>query len=95
MRVTIQQEMPSPEVDYRCHFCGAANRLGVRSVKYREWIVCSTECRECKRCFQITRCFMRPRQRFSNSDFNYKTDAETLLVRNFHVQEISVRDLIF
>ncbi|KAG1867612.1 hypothetical protein C8R48DRAFT_703522 [Suillus tomentosus] len=86
MRVIIEQKMPSLSgVDYRCHFCGAVNRLGARSVKYqsRERTVCSTECRECKRCFQITRSF-----KDSSRDSNHKTDAETLLVRNFHVQQI-------
>ncbi|KAG1896396.1 uncharacterized protein F5891DRAFT_601295 [Suillus fuscotomentosus] len=46
MRVTIQQETSSLSgVDYRCHFCGAVNRLGARSVKYesRGRTVCSTE----------------------------------------------------
>ncbi|KAG2098727.1 uncharacterized protein F5147DRAFT_839579 [Suillus discolor] len=91
MRVTIQQEISSLSgVDYRCHFCSAVNRLGARSVKYeyRGRTVCSTECRECKRCFQITRSFVDSRELFYNSDANHKTDAETLLVRNFHVQEI-------
>ncbi|KAG1894978.1 uncharacterized protein F5891DRAFT_697965 [Suillus fuscotomentosus] len=98
MRVTIQQETSSLSgVDYRCHFCGAVNRLGARSVKYesRGRTVCSTECRECKRCFQITRSLTNPRKRSPHSDSNHKTDAETLLVRNFHVQQISVRDLVF
>ncbi|KAG1817852.1 hypothetical protein EV424DRAFT_1407359 [Suillus variegatus] len=98
MRVTIQQEISSLSgVDYRCHFCGAVNRLGARSVKYeyRGRTVCSTECRECKRCFQITRSFVDSTEPFYNSDANHKADAETLLVRNFHVQEIVVRDLVF
>ncbi|KAG2098731.1 uncharacterized protein F5147DRAFT_839581 [Suillus discolor] len=98
MRVIIQQGMLSlSEVDYRCHFCGAVNRLGARSVKYksRERTVCSTECRECKRCFQITRSFKEQRNPCAHSDSNHKTDAETLLVRNFHVQEIDVRYLVF
>jgi hypothetical protein len=46
MRVTIQQETISLfEVDYKCRFCGAVNRLGVRSVKYesRGRTVCSTD----------------------------------------------------
>ncbi|KIK34270.1 hypothetical protein CY34DRAFT_813044, partial [Suillus luteus UH-Slu-Lm8-n1] len=58
MRVTIQQQTRSlSEVDYKCRFCGAVNRLGVRSVNYqsRGGTVCSTDCRECKRRFQITR----------------------------------------
>ncbi|KAG1846356.1 hypothetical protein C8R48DRAFT_733225 [Suillus tomentosus] len=91
MRVTIQQKTSSLSgVDYRCHFCGAVNRLGARSVKYesRGRTVCSTECQECKRCFQITRGFAAPRKLLSNSDSSHKTDAETLLVRNFHVQQI-------
>ncbi|KAG2046138.1 hypothetical protein BDR06DRAFT_1014988 [Suillus hirtellus] len=98
MRVTIQQEMLSLSgVDYQCHFCGAVNRLGARSVKYesRGRTVCSTECRECKRSFQVTRSLTNTRKRFSNSDSNHKTDAETLLVRNFHVEQILVRDLVF
>ncbi|KAG2365427.1 hypothetical protein BDR07DRAFT_1399085 [Suillus spraguei] len=58
MRVTIQQETDSgSDIDYRCHFCGTMNRLGVGSVKYwtHRWTICLTDCRECNRCFQITR----------------------------------------
>jgi hypothetical protein len=46
MRVTIQQQVVSlSEVDYKCRFCGAVNRLGVRSVKFRSQgqAVCSTD----------------------------------------------------
>ena len=46
MRVTIEQETTSlSEVDYKCRFCGAVNRLGVRSVKYqsRGGTVCSID----------------------------------------------------
>jgi hypothetical protein len=46
MRVTIKQQTTSLyEVDYKCCFCGAVNRLGVRSVKYRHHraTVCSTD----------------------------------------------------
>ncbi|KAG2753574.1 hypothetical protein P692DRAFT_201252431 [Suillus brevipes Sb2] len=45
MRVTIEQETSPSGVDYECHFCGAVNRLGVRSVKYqsRGRAVCSTD----------------------------------------------------
>jgi hypothetical protein len=46
MRVTIQQHPKSlSEVDYKCHFCGAVNRLGVKSVIYdtRRGTVCSTD----------------------------------------------------
>ncbi|KAG1814672.1 uncharacterized protein BJ212DRAFT_346392 [Suillus subaureus] len=91
MRVTIQQKTRSGvEVDYRCHFCGAVNRLDAKSVKYRSRgrTVCSTDCQECKRRFQITRDEHKRITPSSNSDFNYTTDAETLLVRNFHVEEI-------
>ncbi|KAG1830467.1 hypothetical protein EV424DRAFT_1376787 [Suillus variegatus] len=91
MRVTIQQEISSLSgVDYPCHFCGAVNHLGARSVKYksRGRTVCSTECRECKRCFQITRSLVDWRKQSSNRDSNHKTDAEMLLVRNFHVEQI-------
>ncbi|KAG2753578.1 hypothetical protein P692DRAFT_20829121, partial [Suillus brevipes Sb2] len=58
MRVTIQQETRSLcEVDYKCRFCGAVNRLSVGSVKFEFGgrTVRSTDCRECKRRFQITR----------------------------------------
>ncbi|KAG1817849.1 hypothetical protein EV424DRAFT_1407320 [Suillus variegatus] len=98
MRIIIQQETQSLiEVDYRCHFCGAVNRLGARSVKYsyRGRTVCSTECRECKRCFQITRSFTKQKRGSSNTDSKHKTDAETLVFRNFHVEQIYVRDLVF
>jgi hypothetical protein len=46
MRATIKQKTTSlAEVDYKCSFCGAVNRLGVRSVKYqsRGGTVCSTD----------------------------------------------------
>ncbi|KAG2335398.1 hypothetical protein BDR05DRAFT_971696 [Suillus weaverae] len=99
MRVTIQQTTSSASgVDYKCCFCGAVNRLGVRSVKYQSQsqgrTVCSTDCRECNRRFQITRGSRKQITQFSNSDFNRTTEAERLLIRNFHVQQI-VRDLVF
>ncbi|KAG1722180.1 hypothetical protein EDD22DRAFT_962303 [Suillus occidentalis] len=46
MRVTIKQQTTSLfEVDYKCHFCGAVNRLGVRSVDSQSpgRTVCSTD----------------------------------------------------
>jgi hypothetical protein len=46
MRATIKQKTTLlTEVDYKCSFCGAVNRLGVRSVKYqsRGGTVCSTD----------------------------------------------------
>jgi hypothetical protein len=46
MRVTIQQQTASfSEVDYKCHFCGAVNRLVVEPVKdmSRGRTVCSTD----------------------------------------------------
>jgi hypothetical protein len=46
MKVTIQQETESGfDIDYHCHFCGAVNRLGARSVRYgsRRQAVCSTD----------------------------------------------------
>jgi hypothetical protein len=46
MRVTIEQETATfSEVDYTCRFCGAVNRLGVRSVCYQfqGGTVCSTD----------------------------------------------------
>jgi hypothetical protein len=46
MRVTIEQQTTSlSEADYICRFCGAVNRLGVRSVKYwsQGGTVCSTD----------------------------------------------------
>lgn len=95
MRVTIQQEtMSGSDVDYKCHFCGTVNRLGARSVKYRsgERTVCSTDCRECKRRFQITRDEQKRSTRSPNSDSNHTTDAETLLVRNFHIEQMPEED---
>ncbi|KAG2343445.1 hypothetical protein BDR05DRAFT_962966 [Suillus weaverae] len=91
MRVTIQQMTTSgSDVDYKCHFCGAVNRLGVRSVKYQSQgrTVCSTDCRECKRRFQITRNSLWQSLRLSKTlNSNHTTEAETLLIRNFHVQQ--------
>ncbi|KAG1883417.1 hypothetical protein F4604DRAFT_1738236 [Suillus subluteus] len=81
LRVTIQQETKSGiDVNYQCHFCGVVNRLGVKSVKYRS--------RECKRRFQITRDEDKRSTQSSNSDSNHTTDAKTLLIRNFHVEQI-------
>ncbi|KAG2343477.1 hypothetical protein BDR05DRAFT_1059668 [Suillus weaverae] len=99
MRVTIQQRTSSGSaVDYKCRFCGAVNRLGVRSVKYQSQsqgrTVCSTDCRECKRRFQITRSSLWQSTRLSKSNSNHTTEAETLLIRNFHVQQNWVRDLV-
>ncbi|KAG2360134.1 hypothetical protein BDR07DRAFT_170666 [Suillus spraguei] len=105
MRVTIQQETDSgSDINYRCHFCSAVDCLGVKSVKYeydtQTQIVCATDCRECKRRFQITRCLQsaftqKRRTRFSSSDSGHKTDTETPLIRDFHVQQIRVHDLVF
>ncbi|KAG2036436.1 hypothetical protein BDR03DRAFT_960086, partial [Suillus americanus] len=86
LRVTIEEKTHSgTDVDYKCHFCGAVNHLGVRSVKYRSGgqTVCSTDCRECKRRFQITRNNNESVQSFSD----YMTNAETFLIRNFHVKQ--------
>ncbi|KAG1765250.1 hypothetical protein EDD22DRAFT_413008 [Suillus occidentalis] len=93
MRVIIRQYTDSlSEVDYKCRFCGAVNRLGVRSVKYlsQGGTVCLTDCRECKRRFQITHALVDIDwlRSSSNSDFNHMTDAETRLIRNFHVQQV-------
>lgn len=90
MRVIIQQVMSSlSEVDYQCHFCRAVNRLGVMSVKYasRRQAVCSTDCGECKRRFQITRGYMKQRTPSCSSGSNHTTDAEMPLIRNFHVEQ--------
>ncbi|KAG2123710.1 hypothetical protein BD769DRAFT_904355 [Suillus cothurnatus] len=98
MRVTIQQSTASGfYVDYRCHFCGAVNRLGVRSVKYRSQrrAVCSTDCRGCQRRFQITRDENKQRTRSSNVNTHDVTNEQKLLIRNFHVEQIPVCDLIF
>jgi hypothetical protein len=46
MRVTFQQQPRSlSAVNYKCHFCGAVNRLGVKSVTYdtQGGTVCSTD----------------------------------------------------
>ncbi|KAG1736577.1 hypothetical protein EDB19DRAFT_1031768 [Suillus lakei] len=95
MRAIIQQETSAPsEVDYKCCFCGTVNHLGVKCVVYafQRRAGRSTDCRKCKRRFQITRkigsvkSIVQP----PNSDSN-RTTAETLLIRNFHVQR-SVRD---
>ncbi|KAG2750192.1 hypothetical protein P692DRAFT_201931327 [Suillus brevipes Sb2] len=96
MRVIIEQQKISlSEVHYECSFCGAVNLLGDRSVNYefRGGTVCSTDCRECKRRFQITRAYVPKDQliRSSNSDPNRTTDAETRLIRNFHVQQVLAR----
>ncbi|KAG1758306.1 hypothetical protein EDD22DRAFT_972246 [Suillus occidentalis] len=93
MRVTIEQQItPFSQIDYICHFCGAVNRLGVRSVNYRSQgrTFCLTVCQECQRRFQITRTLVptnRPR-RSSNSNSNRTTDAEMCLIRNFVVQQV-------
>ncbi|KAG2074496.1 hypothetical protein BDR04DRAFT_179616 [Suillus decipiens] len=92
-RVTIQHATDSAsDINYPCHFCGAVNRLGVKSVKYdtQKQIVCATDCRECKRRFQITRRLDNPlaqkrRTQTSNSDSSHIADTETRLIRNFHV----------
>ncbi|KAG1782426.1 hypothetical protein EV702DRAFT_381167 [Suillus placidus] len=92
MRVTIQQKTSLlSEVDYQCHFCGAVNHLGIGSVEFppRRQTVCLTDCRECKRRFQITRKrgHVKHSIRSSNIDPDRMT-AEMRLIRNFHVQQI-------
>ncbi|KAG2367621.1 hypothetical protein BDR07DRAFT_254476 [Suillus spraguei] len=103
MRVMIQQKtISASDVNYLCHFCGALNRLGIKSVKYeaQRQIVSATDCRECKRRFQITRRLRNPstqkqRTRSSNSNCSHTTDTETRLIRNFHILQISeVRDVV-
>ncbi|KAG1742477.1 hypothetical protein EDB19DRAFT_616516 [Suillus lakei] len=91
MRVIIEQQEPSSsEVDYQCHFCGAVNHLGAQAA-------CSINCRVCNRRFQIS-CEPASEQRStrsSNTDSNHMTDAEFHLIRNFHVQQTDVCDLVF
>ncbi|KAG1732732.1 hypothetical protein EDB19DRAFT_2041401 [Suillus lakei] len=106
MRVVIEQpeETSSSEVDYKCHFCGAVNHIGPKSVldSFEQHAGCSIDCRVCKRRFQISRGHSSTRRntRSSNTDSNAMTDAEMCLIRNFHVQQtslsqIDVRDLVF
>ncbi|KAG2140665.1 hypothetical protein DEU56DRAFT_288641 [Suillus clintonianus] len=98
MRVIIEQKTwgsPS-EVDYQCQFCGAVNHLGVGSIIHslERQAGCSIDCRECKRRFQISRDSTKFHTQSSNIA-NPRTDAEMLLIRNFHVQQSPVRDLAF
>ncbi|KAG2117552.1 hypothetical protein BD769DRAFT_1672593 [Suillus cothurnatus] len=99
MRVTIQQKTRSGvDVDYKCHFCGAVNRLGIRSVEYygsKRQNVCSTDCRECQRRFHITRDKNKEGTLPPISDSNHASGDKTLLIRNFHVEQIPVCDLVF
>lgn len=64
-------------------------------LQYQGWTVCSTDCRECKRRFQITHSRMEQSTRSSNSDTNHIADTEMRLIRNFHVQQIPVCNIVF
>ncbi|KAG1729480.1 uncharacterized protein EDB91DRAFT_809636 [Suillus paluster] len=91
MRVIIEQRVGSSRVSYRCHFCGAWNRLPTGSISHslRRQPGCSINCRECKRRFQISRVLRSAKQstRTSSIGSNRTTDAEMHLIRNFHVQQ--------
>ncbi|KAG0708703.1 hypothetical protein DFH29DRAFT_1075595 [Suillus ampliporus] len=102
MRVVFkQQDISSYEVDYKCHFCGAINRLPTGSITYslKRQAGCSIDCRACKRRFEISRReyndSAEQSTRSSDIDSNDTTDAEMRLIRNFHVEQTSVCDLVF
>ncbi|KAG2108632.1 uncharacterized protein F5147DRAFT_164951 [Suillus discolor] len=85
MRVILEQET-RPKVEYQCHFCGAVNRIGAEHSLQRQ-AGCSINCRVCKRRFQISRGKSSKRKTRSCIDYIPGTEAETHLIRNFHVQQ--------
>ncbi|KAG1731345.1 uncharacterized protein EDB91DRAFT_1252217 [Suillus paluster] len=97
MRVIIKQQMTLPSgVSYECHFCGAVNDVRVESIMYslQRRAGCSIDCRQCKRRFQISRVPSNVEQSAGSLDVDTDdtTGAEMRLIRNFHVEETSVRN---
>ncbi|KAG1771966.1 hypothetical protein EV702DRAFT_1134801 [Suillus placidus] len=90
MRVIFEQEISS-RVDYRCHFCGAVNDVGAKSImdSLQCQAGCSINCRVCKRRFQISRGSSSAKRstQSSNIDSVPRTEAEMHLIRNFRVQQ--------
>ncbi|KAG1794471.1 hypothetical protein EV424DRAFT_1547973 [Suillus variegatus] len=85
MRVILEQET-RPKVEYQCHFCGAVNRIGTEHSPQHQ-AGYSINCRRCKRRFQISRGYSLKRKTQSCVDRIPGTEAETHLIRNFHVQQ--------
>ncbi|KAG2342737.1 hypothetical protein BDR05DRAFT_343002 [Suillus weaverae] len=98
MTVVFEQNI-YPRVDYRCHFCGVVNDVGAGSIMdpLQRKASCSINCRVCKRRFQISRRISSVKRstQSSNIDTVPRTEAEMHLIRNFHVQQTFVRDLVF
>ncbi|KIK35698.1 hypothetical protein CY34DRAFT_561750 [Suillus luteus UH-Slu-Lm8-n1] len=85
MRVVFEQET-SFRVDYRCHFCGAVNDVGVESIvdSLQRQAGCSIDCRRCGRRFQISR--PRSSAKRSTQSSVPRTEAE-MYIQNFHIQQ--------
>ncbi|KAG1773400.1 hypothetical protein EDD22DRAFT_201127 [Suillus occidentalis] len=83
MRVVFEQKAYYG-VDYKCHFCGAANRSGAKYSLQRQ-VDCSINCRVCKRRFQIS-CRSISAKPNTQNPFP-GNEAEMHLIRNFHIQQ--------
>ncbi|KAG2055176.1 hypothetical protein BDR06DRAFT_1020422 [Suillus hirtellus] len=82
MRIVFEEEMKF-QAEYQCYLCGAVNRIDAKHSLQRQ-AGCSINCRICKRRFQISHEYnSKPK---TQSSINH-TEAETHLIRNFHVQE--------
>ncbi|KAG1788894.1 hypothetical protein EV424DRAFT_1066676 [Suillus variegatus] len=79
MRIVFEEEI-DPQVEYQCYMCGAVNRIDSLQCEAG----CSINCQICKRRFQISHEFGSKPKIQSSIDY---TEAETHLIRNFHVQQ--------
>ncbi|KAG1719719.1 hypothetical protein EDB19DRAFT_2044983 [Suillus lakei] len=100
MNVIIKKQIPSG-VYYECPFCRDVNHVNVGPVmdSLERQAGCSIDCRKCKQRFQISRGHSSAkrgtRSADNDSDFNPTTDAGMHLIRNLHVQQTTVRDVVF
>ncbi|KAG1870376.1 hypothetical protein C8R48DRAFT_698263 [Suillus tomentosus] len=84
MRIVFEQTRKiGSQVEYQCYMCGAVNRIDAKYSLQRR-AGCSINCQMCKRRFQISRRISSKPKTQSSIDY---TEAETHLIRNFHVQE--------
>ncbi|KAG1732766.1 hypothetical protein EDB19DRAFT_1911926 [Suillus lakei] len=100
MNVIIEKRTPRG-VYYECPFCSDVNHVNVGPVmdSLERQAGCSIDCRKCKQRFQISRGYSSAkrgtRSADNDSDFNPTTDAGMHFIRNLHVQQTLVRDVVF
>ncbi|KAG2064133.1 hypothetical protein BDR04DRAFT_1110573 [Suillus decipiens] len=88
MNVIIEQQSSFFDISYKC-LCGAVNTLSVDSItrSLERQAGSSNDCRKCARRFQISREKRSTNIRSPDIDFDHTTDAETDLIRNFHIKQ--------